>query len=529
MSLRPSDRVGGVVLAGLSGLLMATSVSPLECWPVAWVALLPLLLALRRRGPSSAARLGWFAGAVFFAASNGWVFGLLARHTAMSEVTRVAVVGLGALALGGYVALWATVRAWAAGAGTGIVVVSVTAWVVAEWLRGLPPLSLPWLYLGTSQYSVIPVIQVAEVTGVYGVSALIVLVNECVARACVRRRLTPLAAAASVLLVVILGGEWRVRQLDRAPRGGSVRIGVVAGQTLPDVFAAVPASVTLGSYEAATRAAASQRPTVVVWPETAVGEPIDDPGALRNRVRRLARATETALVVGAPAVAVGGDGRPVERNRVHVVAEDGAWVGVHDKVRLMPFAEYVPWPGLGSAVRPIVTMRATTPGSAPTPHVVAGTPLGVLVCYESIVPALARRLVRDGAEVLVNVTNDAWFGATAGRRQHLVHAVFRAVETRRPVVRAANLGYSALIDPAGRIVWASLPEETRWHVSDAAWPMVRSPFVIVGDVFVYLCVGLLAGWCGALAVGEAPRHVPSPAVVGGDRLRRAVRRELRVD
>jgi apolipoprotein N-acyltransferase len=128
--------------------------------------------------------------------------------------------------------------------------------------------------------------------------------------------------------------------------------------------------------------------------------------------------------------------------------------------------------------------------------------------------------VRDGAEVLVNVTNDAWFGATAGRRQHLVHAVFRAVETRRPIARAANLGYSALIDPAGRIAWASLPEETTWHVGEVAWPMVRSPYVIVGDVFVYLCVTFLGGYWGALGVREIQRlrqRLPAAPTTGSDR------------
>jgi apolipoprotein N-acyltransferase len=164
----------------------------------------------------------------------------------------------------------------------------------------------------------------------------------------------------------------------------------------------------------------------------------------------------------------------------------------------VPFGEYVPYQTVLFFVSQVVqAVGAMEAGTEATVFALPGGRFGVLVCYEGIFPPVARAMVRGGADFLVNVTNDAWYGPTSAPAQHLAQGVFRAIENRVPIVRAANTGISALIASDGRIAWQGPLDEMLWHAGEIAWPGVRTAYSRAGDVFVWGCVALVlvaAAW-----------------------------------
>jgi len=164
----------------------------------------------------------------------------------------------------------------------------------------------------------------------------------------------------------------------------------------------------------------------------------------------------------------------------------------------VPFGEYVPFErALFFVDRIVEAIGRVAPGLVPTVFHLPAADFGVLICYEGVFPALTRRFVDGGADFLVNITNDAWYGRTSAPYQHLAQVTFRAVENRVPLVRSANTGISAFIDPDGRIRWQGPLYETAWHVDEVSWPGVRTFYTRFGDVFAWACalVTLAAvGW-----------------------------------
>jgi apolipoprotein N-acyltransferase len=244
---------------------------------------------------------------------------------------------------------------------------------------------------------------------------------------------------------------------------------------------------TMRRYDELTRAAVRDGAQVVVWPETAAPFFFQEPGALRDEVVELARTTRTPLLIGSPAFERMA-GRIEQRNRAYLVGDDGATGDYYDKMQLVPFGEYVPFQRILFFVDQMV--HAVGSLGAGTAHTVFRIPegrFGVLICYEGIFPDLTRRFVADGADFLVNITNDAWYGRTAAPRQHLIQATFRAIENRVPLVRAANTGISAIVDPDGRLRWQGPLFEMVAHVEEIRWTGVRTFYTRFGDVFVGLC------------------------------------------
>jgi apolipoprotein N-acyltransferase len=173
-------------------------------------------------------------------------------------------------------------------------------------------------------------------------------------------------------------------------------------------------------------------------------------------------------------------------------------------MQLVPFGEYVPFSNVLFFVSQVVTaVGQLGAGLVPTVFEIPGGRFGALICYEGIFPALTRRFINGGADFLVNVTNDAWYGNTSAPYQHLAQAAFRTVENRVPMVRAANTGISAIIDADGRIRWQGPLYEMLWHVDDIRWPGVRTIYTRFGDVFVWLCV---AATVGAILAGLTVRR-----------------------
>ncbi len=492
--------------AAVAGLALSAAMPSLDWTPLAWVGLVPLLWAIRGRSPGRAFRLGWLAGVAFWLATTYWIVHTIGHYTAVPVPVAALVLLLMASVLACYHGAFAAGLVWMSGRGLPALWLAPALWVTLEWLRGWFFIGFPWAALGYSQHRFLDLVQMVEVTGVYGVSALLVLFNGVVgavvvARGPELRRLLPALAAVTTLLVALpLAGRTRRVQLARLPPAGTVMVGIAQGN-VDQSRKWDPAfqDETLDRYERLTHAAAAAGAELVAWPETAAPFFFQEPGPERDRVLALARETGVSLLFGSPAAYRRLDGSVAQANRVYLLGPDGRERDFYDKMQLVPFGEYVPFERVLFFVdRMVEAVGGIEPGRRATlfdgP---AGGRFGALVCYEGVFPALTRRFVADGATYLVNVTNDAWYGPTSAPAQHLVQASFRAIENRVPMVRAANTGISALIAADGTIVWSSPLDREIWHVGEIAWPGVRTVYTRVGDVFVWLCVLVTLGALGA--------------------------------
>ena len=486
----------GLPLAVLSGLCLAAAFPSLELAPLAWIGLVPLLFAIRGRTPGAAFRLGWTTGTVFFLVTCYWIVYTIRSYTEVPLPLALLILLLMSSVAGCYHGAFAAVLRWFERRGLSPVWLAPVLWVTLEWLRGWFFIGFPWAALGYSQYRFQALVQMAEVTGVYGVSAVLVLFNAVAAavigeRGPRARRHLPALAALTLLVVVLVGlGEWRLAALHAMPEIGRLRIGLAQGNVQQDQkWDPAFQDETMARYRRLTLEAAGDRPALIVWPETATPFFFQESGPRRQEILGLAREVGTPILFGAPAFRRLPDGAIEQLNRVYLLSSDGSEVATYDKMQLVPFGEYVPFQSVlffvQQAVQAVGNLGA---GTVPTVFKLPGAAFGTLICYEGVFPALTRRFVHDGADFLVNVTNDAWFGRTSAPHQHLAMDTFRAIENRVPFVRAANTGISAVIDADGHIRWQGPLFEMLWHVDDIGWTGVRTVYTRHGDVFVWACV-----------------------------------------
>ena len=445
------------VVAG--GLALALAYPPLEWSWLAWLALAPMFLVALAASPRAALGWGSLGGLAFFLALLRWLNFTFQTYSAIPWAIAWGPTAL----LAGYCGLWFGLVAWVVAVvarrrGPALALaIGPFAWVAAEWGRGQLMGGFPWGLLGYSQYRELPVIQIAELGGVWAVSFVIVAVNAALGGAVA----LPLPRGALGLLLAIalagatLGfGFTRVAQLTAAAPGERAR-GVTVALMQPAIaqplkYEQEHASSTLRTYFALTRQLRPGDADLVVWPETATPTVLRRDPVLTAALVGLSREVGAPLLVGSvdfpdPRV-------PLPRNTAFYLDERGIQ-GRYDKIRLVPFGEFVPLPGIIGFVRGWAEFIADM--EAGTAHVVfrgPPAPLGVVICYEGIFPGLVREFVKDGARFMVNMTNDAWFGTTSGPQQHLSMYTLRAVEHRTAVVRSANTGVSAFIAPTGRLM-----------------------------------------------------------------------------
>ncbi len=445
-----------MVPAAVSGLLLALSFPLPGLSFLAWIALVPLLLVMSRRP----FLCGYVCGVSFFAASLYWLnivmvtYGRL--HPFLSLVAYLLLVF--------YLALFFAAAAWLAcrlkeRAGYPLALTLPVIWVALELLRGVLLTGFPWVLLGYSQHDNLAMIQSADLFGVYGVSGLLVLAN-CVAAALVgwfsergrRFREGRYAVVLALLLVVnVAYGTWK---LQSPPLQGETLPLLVAQGNIDQSLKWAPETQfsTVDTYRTLSTSAKGFSPGLVVWPETATPFYLQDDSVLRQMVLSLPRALDAYLLTGSPAYDLKPDGSYAYFNSAFLVAANGRLLGRSDKVHLVPFGEYVPFGQFLPFIDKLVYGIGDFSAGTITPLELNGSSLGVLVCYEAIFPELARAYAKAGSSLLINITNDAWFGKSSAPHQHLAMARFRAVENRRWLARAANTGISALIDPNGEVV-----------------------------------------------------------------------------
>jgi apolipoprotein N-acyltransferase len=476
-----------LVLASASGLFLPLSFPNSDLGLLAWIALVPLHWALDGKNKTEAFWIGWLSGTIAFTGMMTWVVTAMNTYGKVPLVISYGLMLLLSAYLGLYIGLYAAGTIWfqALIPRYGLFAVPCL-WVSLELIRTYALSGLPWGLLGYSQYRQTAIIQIADHTGVYGVSFLVVLVNVTLAeflswlmplRRGFRPAKLPWELAAITTLLVTLSWEYGLGVSSGVPFSDIPRSSINVGVVQPNVDQALKWDTayreeTLARFDRLTEQL-GHTTDLVIWPEAATPFIFEREPVYQLQLIALANRTQTPILFGSPALRFYPDRRPYLMNSAYLLSPDGQLLGRYDKQHLVPFGEYIPLKssllsfldklveGIGDfEAGPGPTILTLAPKPQSTTASMAGTAqrsikFGVAICYEVIFPNLVRQFASNGAEFMVTVTNDAWFGPSAAASQHFSMVVFRAVENHLAFARSANTGISGFIDPFGRIVEAT--------------------------------------------------------------------------
>lgn len=506
-----SSKLLPFIAAVIGGVLLFLGYVGFDQFYLEWICLVPVLWAVRDQHPRRAFFIGWLAGIVAHTGGFYWVIGMFKAFAGLPWPVAVLGLLLLAAANGIVLAVWAWgVRLVTGATGWNVVLVAPVLWTAMEkvWPEIFPN------YLGASQYLLPRLTQVADLTGILGVSFLVVLINAVIYQlaACWfqgRRIAWRELASVSLVLVSVLGyGEMRLREVGRqVASADTLTVGLVqTNRGAASKYLDPDASFL--DYQMMSRTLIQARPLdLLVWPE----------GICEMRLPESRQGTIPALGELATPVLMGAvleehdDGKGRVSNTALLTDATGRVLGTYDKSVLVPFGEYIP---LGDRFPSLYSWSPYSsrfwPGKSDEPLALGNHLLSVSICYEDIFPDKVRSLMRGGAagrkpDAMFNLTNDSWYGNSTEPIEHLALASFRCIEERRALVRVTNTGISAIVDPAGRIVsrtgvWT---RETLVH----RVPMLKGSTVYArfGDWLGWLCVLL-----SALSIGHACRFLRSP-------------------
>jgi apolipoprotein N-acyltransferase len=497
--------LSGYILAVVSGALLALSFPRYGHPAVAWVALVPLLLALagwtgrpgRLSGqpPLRAFTLGLVAGLVYFVGTVYWTGSVLATFGQMATPLAIFAMLLLAAYLAIYPALAAVVIGrLVAGSGAVALLLASPAWVATEYLRGLLFTGFPWVPLGNSQVTVLPVAQVASLLGVSGVSMLVASVNSAIALVWLcddrRTRVRIIAATAALLLVAATWGAWRVGEGALVRDGQPMRVGLIQGNVAQEEkLVRTPASDRriFTTYLAMTRDAVRRGAQYVIWPESSTPFTFEQDPVNDTALRELAREVKVPILFGSEQIVQ--DSAVRLYNAAFLLGPDGATEEVYHKIHLVPFGEFFPFQEWISIAAPLVRrFLPFTAGESVVMLPVGGHATSTAICYEVVYPSLIRQAVLNGSELLTTITNDGWYGASSAPYQHFEMAAMRAIEQGRYLARAANTGISGIIDPYGRVTARSGIFEQTVLVGDVRFLTGRTTYSLIGDVVAYAAI-----------------------------------------
>lgn len=511
-----------LVLAGASGLFLPLSFPNYDLGLLAWIALVPLHWALDGKSKTQAFWIGWLSGTIAFTGLMAWVVTTMNTYGKVPLVISYGIMLLLTIYLGLYVAIYSAGAVWFRSLIPRYGLFAVPClWVSLELIRTYALSGMPWGLLGYSQYRQIEVIQIADHLGVYGVSFLIVLVNVALAELLswlmpLLRRFRPARLpwelVAVAILLVGLSWEYGLRTLSEAPFSHIPRSSISVGVIQPNIDQAVKWDTayreeTLARFDRLT-GQLGHASDLVIWPEAATPFVFEREPVYQLQLISLANRAQAPILFGSPALRFYPDRKPYLLNSAYLLSPEGQLLGRYDKQHLVPFGEYIPLKssllffldrlveGIGDfEAGPGPTIMTVTPkpgtaGIQPRP-----IKFGVAICYEVIFPDLVRQFAANGAEFLVTITNDAWFGRSAAPSQHFAMVVFRSVENHLAFVRSANTGISGFIDPFGHIVEATpIFTEQAVRATIQAW-RPHTFYSRHGDVFAYGCAIICALLC----------------------------------
>jgi len=451
----------------LSGVLLTLAFNNGKLWIFPWFAFVPLFLTLDNKSLRQTFLFFLITGIVFWAGTVYWLVNVTVIGTVLLILYLALYFAIFGLLIRPYLPAGRQgTRHWR----IYILLLTPAVWILLEYTRSRLLSGFPWALLGYSQYLNLPVIQSADITGIWGVSFLIMLVNVLIVEivwSFKRRlwgRLKIIIISVVLLFSLILPyGYIRLASVNTVRTTQSpVRVAVIQGNIPQALKWEVSArDFVMDRYFHLTTAALKDTPDLIIWPEASL------PVVLEEEPLYYARLVGWAKTIGRPMIfgaVTSRDG--LYYNSALLLSQEGALQGRYDKLHLVPFGEYIPCRDTFSFLETIAPIGDISRGEKYTLFNVRSQDLensapvlsrpyqfGALICFEDIFPELARGFTKRGADFLVNITNDAWFGRTSEAYQHLAASVFRAVENRVHLVRAANTGISGFIDPAGRAVF----------------------------------------------------------------------------
>lgn len=489
----------------LSGLLLTGAFPNIGMDWLAWFALVPLLIALKNLPPKEGFRIGFLAGLVHYLSLIYWTAYAMKTYGYLPLYLCIPILFLFAVYLALYMGGFSMALIWTSANPRFCVFMVPVLWAASEYIRSFLFSGFPWELLGYSQFSRLSLIQMSDIFGVYGVSFLIGLSNGVIfmAMLCVKKenwqgkKISKRFAGGSmavfvlIFIAVSIYGAWRIKTLDqKISLSPSVKTAVVQGNI--DQSQKWDPAYRFSNTRKYIDLSISAKADLIVWPETAVPFYFLYHMDMTKMVLEAARDIRAYVLLGSPSFVRKGTAEDIEYyNSAYLISPEGAVAGKYNKTHLVPFGEYVPFkkwlPFIGKIVEHVGDF---TPGKEGNTLLMGDYPLGIQICYEIIFPNLSRAMTNNNAALLINITNDAWYGRTAAPYQHFSMTVFRAAENKRSLIRAANTGISGFIDPVGRIIGSTGIFEDAVLVRSVPLLREKTVYTRFGDVFAMICLGI---------------------------------------
>lgn len=505
--------------AVVSGAALSLAFPKTHASWLAWFALVPLIYFSLSKGWAvhRAFAVGYLAGFTFFSIDCYWVYSVLRYYGELSRPAAIGVLGAMVGELACFFGLFTAGLCWLKGRWSGAtgsrggrrsgtesrlaelgkpsyrvaLVVAPFLWVALELARTYVIIGFPWDLLGYALAPQIGLIQLTAITGIYGVSFLIVGFNALVVWLLLERSWRPVGTLVAV--AAVLGG---VNRLIPWPHpAGSMRAYLVQ-PNFPQ-FSRYPNdwherfNPVVDEVERLTMEAVQpgKEPAMVLWPEVPAPFYLNYDPEFRARAIRIAQRTQSYFLVGIVDWRKQPNGKMAPYNSAAALDPTGSVIAQYDKMHLVPFGEYVPFPKVFFFVDRLTAEAGDfRPGTQRTLETLHRGKVGTYICYEAIFPAEVRQFVKSGAEALINISNDGWFGRTSAPDQHLNIARVRAVEGRRWLLRATNNGHTVIVDPYGRIVSRIPPDQRAVLVGSFDFVSRRTIYARFGDWWAWLCV-----------------------------------------
>ncbi len=490
-----------VLCGGLTGLAFPKFDLPF----LAWISLIPLFFLASRRSVKSAFIIGLLAGTCFYGLLLYWIPAVPAHYGHLSRVFSLliflALIVFLALAWAFFWALFTRIqRAFPDSA----FFIAPFLWVALEYILTYILTGFPWGVLGLSQYKNLSLIQMTSITGIYGISFALVLFQSLFVYSIKTMKRWPFALAIIFMVAVHFGGFLSLRKVTKSP--DSFQASVIQGNVSSDIeWEKVSTQDILMLFQEhieLSRQSFDKGARLIIWPEFSVPLCFGCDDALRQSFKRIlfqfARDTQSTLLLGT-VEATGPPGQRLYHNTA-VCLEPDLSMTTYEKMHLVPFGEYTPYKKIFGFIEKMTRdVGEFRPGREHILHRFGSLKFGSPICYEIIFPDLVRRFSKKGADFLVTITNDGWYGRTSAPYQHFANAVVRAVENRRFLLRAATTGISGIIDPYGRILSQSRLETKTFLTGTVTPSNKRSFYSRAGDILSGLSLTLsVAGFILAL-------------------------------
>jgi apolipoprotein N-acyltransferase len=485
-----------ILLSIFSGVILIFSFPKFGVGLLAWIAFIPLLLALHTTDkPFKAAFWGFLAGIVFHIGLLYWISQVIVMYGYLPIYIGISAMILLSFCLSLYFALFSAALVFLRNKGFSEIVTAPLLWTCLEFIKSNIFTGFPWENLAYSQYQYLTIIQITDITGIYGLSFVVVFVNVLLFDLIAQRQngkmiLSELTSGCIILALLVGYGTFSLNRVNTELKTAeALEVSLIQGNIDQNIkWNPQYQEASIEIYKNLSLVKAPVGRGLIVWPETATPFFFQDLFDLSVSVRAIPRLSSDWLLFGSPSYVEEGS-RTFYMNSAFLLSPDGKIAGKYDKVHLVPYGEYVPlrnfFPFINKLVAGIGDFRK---GEGNNPVKFGNHFLGILICYEGIFPELSREYKEKGANLLVNITNDAWFGRTSAPYQHLSMTVFRAVENRTFFLRSANTGISAIISPSGKIIKKTgLFERTILRGSVKLLDR-KTIYALYGDIFVYICL-----------------------------------------